>query len=98
MLPYLVAKQIPGLRLSPSGVKVERDMRPLWLGDYSYFKTNAKTLPVACLSLMQYICALDHLFREIVFADPALGPAYILKADVSDGFYCIGIRPEEAPR
>ena len=47
---------------------------------------------------MQYICALDHLFREIVFADPALGPAYILKADVSDGFYCIGIRPEEAPK
>ena len=35
---------------------------------------------------------------EIVFADPALGPVYMVKADVSDGFYRIGIRPEDAPK
>ena len=43
MLPYSVAKRLPGFRLSPPGVKVERDRRPRWIGDYSYFKTNAKT-------------------------------------------------------
>ena len=32
-LPYLVSKGLPGLRLSPPGVKVERDLRPRWLGD-----------------------------------------------------------------
>ena len=37
VLPYLVAKGLPGLRLSPPGVKVERDRRPRWLGDYSFF-------------------------------------------------------------
>ena len=47
---------------------------------------------------MQYGRALDRLLREIVFADPALVPVYILKADVSDGFYGIGIRPEDAPK
>ena len=47
VLPYSVAKGLPGLSLSPPGVKVERDRRPRWLGDYSYFKTNAETLPVA---------------------------------------------------
>ena len=50
VLPYLVAKRLPGLRLSLPGMKVERDRRPRWLGNYSYFKTNADTLPVACLS------------------------------------------------
>ena len=50
VIPYSVAKRLPGLRLSPLGVKTERDRKPRWLGDYSYFKTNAETLPVACLS------------------------------------------------
>ena len=73
VLPYWVAKGLPGLRLSPPGVKVERDWRPRWLGDYSKFKTNAETLLLACLSAMQYGRALDRLIREIVYADPALG-------------------------
>ena len=47
VLPYSVYKWLPRLRLSPPGVKVERDRRPRWIGDYSYFKTNADTLPVA---------------------------------------------------
>ena len=37
VLPYLVAKGLLGLWLSPPGVKVERDWRPRWLGDYSFF-------------------------------------------------------------
>ena len=49
--------------------------------------------PVACLSAMQYGRALDCLIREIVYADPALGYVYLLKADVSDGFYRIWLRP-----
>ena len=47
---------------------------------------------------MQYGQALDCLIREIVYGDPALGYVYVLKADVSDGFYCIGLRPEDAPK
>ena len=98
VLPYLVTKRLPGLRLSPPGVKVERDRRPRWLGDYSYFKTNAKNLPVACLSATQYGRALDRLLREIAFADSALGYVYLLKANVSNGFYRIGLRPEDTPK
>ena len=98
VLPYSVAKRLTGLRLILSGIKVERDRRPLWLGDYSYFKTNADTLRVSSLFVMQYGRALDRLLREIVFVDPALGPVYIFKADMSDGFYRIGIHPEDAPK
>ena len=78
-------------------MKVERDRRPRWLGNYSYFKTNTETLPVACLYAMQYGRALDRLISEIVYVDPALGYVYLLKADVSDGFYRIGLLPEDAP-
>ena len=89
VLPYLVAKRLPGLRSIPTGVKLDRDRRPRLLGDYSYFKTNAETLLVICLSVMKYGRALDRLIRKIVYADPALGYVYLLKADVSDGFYRI---------
>ena len=73
VLPYLVAKGLPGLRLSPPGVKVERDRRPRWLDDYRFKKTNAETFPIASLSAMKYGRALDRLICEIVYADPALG-------------------------
>ena len=35
VLPYLVYKRLPGLSLSPPGVKVERDRIPRWIGNYS---------------------------------------------------------------
>ena len=98
VLSYLVAKGLLVLRLSLPRVKVKRDWRPCWLRNYSFYKTNSKTLPVACLSAMQYGHALDHLLHEIVFADPSLGTVYILKADVLDGFYRMGVRPEDATK
>ena len=30
-----------------------------------------------------------------MYADPKLGPIHIIKADVSDGFYRIGLRPSD---
>ena len=50
------------------------------------------------MSSIQYSRALDRLLCEIVFADLALGPIYLLKADILDGFYRIGLRPEDAPK
>ena len=94
----MAAKGLPVLRLSPPGVKVERDRRPRWLSDYSFFLINSETLPIACLSAMQYGWALDRLIREIVYADPAQDYVFLLKADVSDGFYRIGLRPKYAPK
>ena len=35
--------------------------------------------------------SLDFLIREVVIADPAFGPVYVLKSDVSNGFYIIAI-------
>ena len=45
VLPYSVAKVLLGLRLSPPGVKVERDQRPRWIGDYSFFKLMPRLCP-----------------------------------------------------
>ena len=81
--------------VEPPGVKIERNHRPRWLGDYSFNLINAETLPICDLSAMQYGRCLDRLLREIVYADPKLGPVHMIKADVSDGFYRIGLRPSD---
>ena len=98
MLPCLVARELPGLRLRSHGVKEERDRRPRWLGDYSYSNLNIKDFPIDALSAMKYGWALDRLIKEVVIADPALGPVYVLNADVSNGFYRIGLKPTDAPK
>ena len=98
VLLYSVSKRLPELRLSLPRIKVERDRRPHWIGDYSYYKTNANKLPVAWLSAMPYSCTLDRMLCEIFVAYPSLGLVYMLKTDVLDGFYHIGVRPEEAPK
>ena len=98
VMPCLVAKELTGLGLIPPGVKEERDRRPRWLGNYSYYNLNAENSPIAALSAMKYGRALDGLIREVVTADSTLGPVYVLKADVSDGFYLIGLKPTDAPK
>ena len=53
VLPYLVAKELPELRLRPPGVKEERKDWLWWIGDYGYSNLNSKDLPIATLFAMQ---------------------------------------------
>ena len=94
--PVLGRSTASGVAVDPPGVKIERDCRPLWLGDYSFNPINAETLPICDFSAMQYGRCLDRLLREIVYADPKLGLVHMIKADVSNSFYRMGLRPSDA--
>ena len=91
-------KDLTGLSLSLSGVKEERDRWSQWIGEYSYSNLNSETLPISAIYAMQYGQALERLIREVVISDPELGPMHVLKADVSDCFYCIVLGPTDAPK
>ena len=45
------------------------------------------------MPLMHYGRALEFLIMELVIANPELGHVQVLKADVSEGFYHVGINP-----
>ena len=47
---------------------------------------------------MQFGHALDRILREILLADPSLGETYLLKVDISDGFYRIDLNTEDIPK
>ena len=98
ILPYTVAKQLKNLRLSPPGVVPQRGRRPRWIVDYTWSNVNDETLPLAPSEAMQFGHALDRILREILLADPKLGPIQMLKLDISDGFYRIDIAPDDIPR
>ncbi|KAL3823338.1 hypothetical protein ACHAXA_010473, partial [Cyclostephanos tholiformis] len=98
VLPYSAVRDLPGLRVSPPGVVPQRECRPRWICDYSWSQVNDDTLPLAAIESMQFGHALDRILREILLADPAQGPIYLLKLDISDGFYRIGLAVDDIPK
>ena len=98
VLPFSVAKTLPGLRLSPPGAVEQRDRRPRWIGDYSFYGVNDETIPLAALESMQFGHALERFLRELLLANPALGPVHLAKTDCSDGFYRIDLAPSDIPK
>jgi len=50
------------------------------------------------MEAMQFGHALDRYLREILLADPKLGPVYLLKLDISDGFYRIDLAIDDIPK
>ena len=47
---------------------------------------------------MQFSHALNCYLQEILLADPALVPLYLIKVDISDGFYCIALNINDIPK
>jgi hypothetical protein len=47
---------------------------------------------------MQFGHALERILRAVVTADPRHGPVFLLKIDLSDGFYRIRLKAEDTPR
>lgn len=96
VLPYSMVAQYPGLRLSPLGVIPQRGRRPRLIVDLSFWGVNEHTVSAAPSEAMQFGRALDRLLYRIRHANPRFGPVYLSKIDISDGFYRIQLRPEDA--
>ena len=98
VLPYSEARKLPNLRLSPPGVVPQRNRRPRWIVDYSFYGVNADTLDLAAREAMQFGHALDRILREILLANPDDGPVQLMKVDLSDGFYRIDLCVDDIPK
>lgn len=47
---------------------------------------------------IQFGHAFDRIIRHILLADPGHGPVFLIRIDISDGFYRIDLSPEDIPR
>jgi hypothetical protein len=91
LLPADLVLHEKNLRLSPLGVVPQRDRRPHIICDYSFFLVNLETIPLAPSEAMQFGSALWRVLSTVHHADPRLGPVYLTKIDIADGFYIIGV-------
>ena len=98
ILPFEVAKTLPGLRLSPPGCIPQRDRRPRWICDYSYYDVNRETVELFASEAMQFGHALERILRQILLADPSKGPIKLIKVDIGDGFYRIALNINDIPK
>jgi hypothetical protein len=86
------------LKISPSGVVPQRDRRPRTISDYSFFGVNDDSIPLLPSEAMQFRRALQWILQVIARAGPRLGPVYLSKIDIANGFYQIGIRAQDIPK
>ena len=98
VLPYSAVKSLPNLRLSPPGVVPQRERRLRWIVDLSCYGIKDDTLDIVPVKAMQFGHALDRYLREILLANPKLGPIYMLKLDISNGFYRIDVNIDDVPK
>jgi hypothetical protein len=98
ILPAKAVLHLPGLQLSPPRVVPQCGRRPCWICDYSWWGVNKDTLPLTAMEAMQFGPSLKHIFQEILFTNPAHGPVQMIKLDISDGFYRIGLNIDDIPK
>jgi hypothetical protein len=77
------------------GCVPQHDRCPHTIVDYTYSGLNRDTVPIAPWDAMQFGNALPRLLRHVIFADPAHGPIQLIKVDIANGFYRIGVRPND---
>ena len=97
VLPYRLVKDLPGLRISPLGVKEERERKPRLVCDHSFFEVNQHTWMRTPAEAMQFGGTLHRILHAVRHADPALGAVFLSKYDIKDGFYRLFLQADDAP-
>jgi hypothetical protein len=98
ILPAKAVLHLPGLQLSPPGVVPQRSHCPHWICDCSWWGVNKDTLPLAVMEAMQFGWSLEQILHEILFANLAHGLVHMIKLDISDGFYLVGLNIDDIPK
>ena len=98
VLPYKLVRSLPNLRISPLGVVPQRERRPRIIVDYTFSGVNDETDPHAFREAMQFVRAHLRIIQAVLFASAEHGPIYLLKIDLSDGFYRVNVKAEDIPR
>ena len=98
ILPATMAMELEGPRLSPPGLIPQRDHRPRWICDYTWPGVSLNTLPLTAMGAMQFGHALEKILRKILLANPAHGPVKLNTTDLSEGFYCVDLNSDDAPK
>ena len=66
--------------------------------DHTRFGVNDHTMVELSPKVMQFSGALSRILWLLQHADPDEGLVYMAKFDISDGFYCLFLDPDDTPK
>jgi hypothetical protein len=98
LLPDHLVFHEPQLCLSPLGVVPQRGHRPQTISDFSFFGVSHETVSVSPEECMHFGRAFWRILRHLKYDNPHLGPVYVSKIEMSDGFYRIWVRASDFPK
>ena len=75
----------------------QRERCPQTIVDYTFSSVNQEAAQGAPPEAMQFGKALERILQRILAANPRHSPTYMLKLDLSDGFYRVHLRAEDIP-
>ena len=87
---------LDGLRLSPAGLIPQWDRWDRIVIDYTWSGVNEAT-PRLAPDSMQSGHALQRILQRMYDAYYRHGNIYMMKVDIAEGFYCMGVAPEDLP-
>ena len=96
ILPYEAVKNLPTLKLSPTGVVPQKERRDRIIVDYTFSGVNQATTSLAPDSL-QFGHALPRYLARLHRSDTRHGPVYMSKTDVADAFMQIWLALHAIP-
>jgi hypothetical protein len=94
LLPDKLIMNNRNLRIRPLGLVPQRERRPRTVCDYSFFLVNEGTIELCPEEFIQFGRALLRVLHKTARSDPRLGPVFLFKIGISDGFYRISICSE----
>ena len=98
VLPWIQVQDLPGLCISPVGLILQVNRRPRLIYDYTFSGLHDAVARLALQEAIQFGTAFKRLLGQILTADPAYGPVFLSKIDLSDAYMCVWVRPEDLLR
>jgi hypothetical protein len=98
LLPARLLMDARNLRITPLGMVPQWNPCPRTICDYLFYLVNEDTIKLCPEESMQLGRALLIILQQINLSDPRLGPVYLSKINISDGFYRIAIHPDDIPK
>jgi len=75
------------------GVILQHDCWPHAIVDYTFSGVNLDTVPLANHLTLQFGHAILCILHAIMCSNPSHSPVYMIKIDLTNGFYCIHLAP-----
>ena len=95
VFPLSKVRDLADLWISPVGLIPQEGRQPRLIYDFTFGGLNDAVRKEAPAEAIQFGGAFRRLIHNIVTADPAFGPVFLSKIDMSDAYMRVWVRPED---